>query len=149
MTLINRWDPLRQAASRRAASDRLAGDQFLAPFQWMEPLGGPDMSVDMYETDNDLVVTTSLPGVRPEDVEITVTRDVLCMRAETKVENTDQKSSYFHQERRYGVCQRSVILPVEVQTDKAEAKFRDGVLTLTLPKSAAARPKTIKVTAEK
>lgn len=149
MTIINRWEPMRQVAARRAASARAAGGSYVTPFGWMETLGGPDMSVDMYETDNDLVVTTSLPGVRPEDVEITITGDVLCMRAESKVENTDKDASYFHQERRYGACQRSVVLPVEVQSDKAEAKFKDGVLTLTLPKSAAARPRVIKVSAEK
>jgi HSP20 family protein len=87
--------------------------------------------------------------VKPEDVEITITGDVLCIKAEAKAETKEEKVGYFRQERRYGSCARSVSLPVPVQTDRAEAKFKDGVLTVTLPKAEEAKPKAIKVKPER
>jgi HSP20 family protein len=114
----------------------------------MSPLGGGDLAVDMFETGDNLVVSSALPGVKPEDVEITVTGDALCITAESKAETVPESASFYQQERRFGVCARSLILPVAVQVEKAEAKFKDGVLTLTLPKIEAAKPRVIKVKAE-
>lgn len=148
MRNVVRWQPVSDAMTLRRAAGRLLDAGFVDLTGWMSPLGGGDLAVDMFETDSDLVVSTALPGVKPEDVEITVTGDTLCITAESKAEAVTQTASFYQQERRYGTCGRSLILPVAVQVDKAEARFKDGVLTLTLRKAEAAKPRAIKVKAE-
>jgi HSP20 family protein len=147
MNNIVRWQPFDDVVSLRDAMNGIMQESFVRPRAWLAPMGGMDLAVDMYETDNDLVVTTALPGVKAEDVEITITGDVLCVKADTKAETREETASYFRQERRYGSCTRSVTLPVAVQADKADAKLNDGVLTLTLPKAEESKPKTIQVKA--
>ncbi|HID62010.1 MAG TPA: Hsp20/alpha crystallin family protein [Anaerolineae bacterium] len=99
------------------------------------------LPVDAYSTDSEPV-----PGASPEEVDITFEGDTLTIKGELKppLENVD----YVMQERRYGPFQRTLTLNIPVEIDKAEATFKDGVLTLTLPKAEAARPKTIKVKAK-
>lgn len=147
MRNVVRWEPLGDVMSLRRSAGRLPDGGIFDRSGWMPPLGEGDLAVDMFETDNDLVVSTALPGVKPEDVQITVTGDSLCITAESKVEAETQTASFYQRERRYGTCGRSLILPVAVQVDKAEARFKDGVLTLTLPKAEAARPRAIPVKA--
>jgi HSP20 family protein len=101
--------------------------------------------LDMYETEGDVVVKASLPGARPEDVEVSVNGYVLSIKAETKSETEEKQPNYYRQERRVGVMQRALQLPVRVDADNAGADFENGVLTLTLPKVAEARPKTIEI----
>ena len=101
--------------------------------------------MDMYQTDNDVVVKASLPGVKREEVEVTVTGDTLTIKGETKAEEEVKRENYFRQERRYGAFNRSVTIPVPVQGDKAEATFQDGVLTITLPKAEEVKPKRINI----
>jgi HSP20 family protein len=134
-----------EAITRRQAAGNVLDAGFLDRSGWMSPMGGGDLAVDMFETNDDLVVSTTLPGVKPDDVEITVTGDALCITAESKADSVTESATFYEQERRYGVCSRSLILPVAVQVDKAEAKFKDGVLTLTLPKADTAKPRAIKV----
>ena len=148
MRNVVRWEPARDAWSLRDAMDQLFEESVVSPRSWLAPMGGMDLAVDMYETDTDLVISTALPGVQAEDMEVTITGDLLCIKAETKAETKDENASYYRQERRYGSCARSVTLPVPVQADKAQAQFKDGVLTLTLPKAEEAKPKVIKVKAE-
>jgi HSP20 family protein len=146
---IVRWEPFSDLMSLREAMDRLfeesvvrPGNRFLAPF------GPGDLAVDMYETDDDLVVTAALPGVKPEEVDITITGDTLSIKGETTSEIKVEKANYLRQERRYGAFARTVTLPVPVRADKAEAKFKDGVLTLSIPKAEEAKPKIVKVKTE-
>jgi HSP20 family protein len=89
-----------------------------------------------------------LPGVRPEDVDISITGDTLTIKGETKFETKIEKANYLRQERRYGAFSRTIALPMPVQADRAEAKFKDGVLMLSIPKAEEAKPKTIKVKTE-
>ncbi len=148
MRNVVRWEPISDTLSWRRGAGRFLDASLGERAGWLSPLGGADLAVDMFETDNDLVVSTALPGVKPEDVEITVTGDTLCISAEAKAETETQTASYYQQERRYGTCGRTLTLPVTVQVEKAEAKFKDGILTLTLPKADAAKPRAIKVKAE-
>jgi HSP20 family protein len=99
----------------------------------------------MYETEDEIVVTAALPGVSPEDVEITITGDVLQIKGETKAEIAEEKANYLRQERRYGAFSRTIALAAPLQADKADAKFKNGVLTLSIPKADEAKPKSIKV----
>jgi HSP20 family protein len=102
----------------------------------------------VYETADSVVVKTAVPGVKPEEIDITITGDVLTIKGETKTEEKVEKANYFRQERRYGAFQRSVELPGSLLTDKAKASFENGLLTLTIPKSEEVKPKTIKVEAK-
>ena len=105
------------------------------------------LSVDVFETDNDVVVKMPVPGIKPEDLDITITGDTVTVRGETKqeTEDEDKKRNYYFKEMRYGSYARSVTLPAVVDADKAEAETEHGVLTLTLPKAEIAKPKAIQV----
>jgi HSP20 family protein len=111
-------------------------------------LGDGKLAVDMYETDEEVVVKTAAPGVKPEDIDVNITGDVLIIKGETKTEEKVEEASYIRQERRYGAFSRSLALPSTVVADKATAEFENGVLTLTLPKAEEVKPKTIKVKAK-
>jgi HSP20 family protein len=146
---IVRWEPFSDMLSLREAMDRLFEESVVRPgSRLMSPHGAGDLALDMFETDNDLVVTASLPGVKPEDVDITITGDTLCIQGETKSEEKVEKGAFLRQERRFGAFSRTVVLPMPIKSDKAEAKFKDGVLTLSIPKAEEAKPKSIKVKTE-
>jgi len=146
---IMRWDPFRELAEMRRAMDRLFEESFgrvtrLLP--WEE--AAMAIPVDMYETEDNLVVRASLPGVKPEDVDISITGDSLTIRGEAKAKEEVKREGYYRQELRYGACARSLSLPTRVDADKADATFENGILTVTIPKVEEARVKTIKVKAK-
>jgi HSP20 family protein len=150
MANIVRWEPFRDLISLREAMDRLFEESFIRPRTgYLAPLSAGALAVDMYETDQDLVVKSSVPGVKPEDIDISITGDTLTIKGETKAEEKVEKANYVRQERRYGAFSRSLSLPTSIVAEKAKAEFEDGVLTLTLPKAEEAKPKTIKVKAKK
>ena len=99
----------------------------------------------MYQTDENVVIRASVPGVKPEEVDITITGSTLTIKGETRSEQEVKKEDYFRQERSYGAFTRSITLPSSLETDKAEATFENGVLSLTIPKAEAMKPKQIKV----
>jgi HSP20 family protein len=149
MSSIIRWQPINDMVTLRDAMDRLFEESVVRPRGWLAPAGmAAELALDMYETADDLVVTAAVPGVKAEDLDITITGDVLTIKGETKTETKEDKANYHRQERRYGAFTRSVALPVPVQAAKAQASFKDGVLTLTVPKAEESKPKTIKVNAE-
>jgi len=90
-------------------------------------------------------VHASIPGVKPEDIDISVTGDVLTIKGETVEEKEEKEGNYHLRERRYGAFQRAVSLPTLVRADKASAEFENGVLKLTLPKVEEVKPKSIKI----
>ncbi len=141
---IVRWDPFQDMVSLRDAMDRLFQESFIRPGSRMMPREGV-FPMDIYETENEFVIKASLPGIKPEDVEITMTGDMLTIKGETKADEQIKQESYYLQERRYGSFTRSVTIPVTVQADKADAKFEHGILTLTLPKAEEVKPRTIRV----
>ena len=147
---IVRWQPLSELVSLREAMDKLFEDSFVRPSLptafFGETMGA---AVDMFQDDKEVVVKASLPGVKPEEVDISVTGDVLTLKGEHKEEEEVKEKNYFRKELRYGTFSRSLQLPVAVKSDKAEALFENGVLTLTLPKAEEAKPKQIKVKAKK
>ncbi|HEC21863.1 MAG TPA: Hsp20/alpha crystallin family protein [Chloroflexi bacterium] len=148
MSDIVRWEPFREALTLRDAMNRLLEDSFVR-FPWPTLLSEETLAMDMYETDDALVVKAVLPGVNPDDIEINVTGDVLTIRGEIKEEEETEKRNYHYRERRFGSFSRSVALPVPVEADKAEAEFEHGILTLTLPKVEEVKPKVITVKAKK
>jgi len=149
MANIVRWEPFRDLITLREAMDRLFEESFIHPRTgWPAPLGARALAVDMYETDQDVVIKSSVPGVKPDDLDITITGDTLTIKGETKAEEKVEKANYIRQEHRYGAFSRSVTLPTSIVAEDAKAEFENGVLTLTLPKAEEVKPKTIKVKAK-
>lgn len=147
MTNMVRWDPF---AELRATMDRLFDEGFSRPWRLLPSLQEQtdwSFPVEVSETENEVEVKAALPGVRPEEVDISVTNDVLTIRAEHREEAEERKRDYYRREIRYGTYHRSLALPVAVDTDKAEATFKNGMLHLRMPKAEALRPKQIKITA--
>jgi HSP20 family protein len=142
---IERWDPFREAVSLSDAMNALLRESFIRPSSAPGQQTPGLLPLDISENENEFVVKASLPGVKPEDVQITVHGDTLTIRGECKAEE-EKKGEHWHlRERRFGSFQRSVTLPVPVSSDKADARYEHGVLTLTLPKAEEARPRQIKI----
>jgi HSP20 family protein len=106
-------------------------------------------AVDVFEKDDKFVVKAELPGMKEEDVDVSVVGDTLSIKGEKKTETEVKEEDYYRSERTYGSFYRSIPLPSTVDVDKIEASFEDGVLEVTLPKSAKVKPKKIAVSARK
>ncbi|MCQ3937189.1 MAG: Hsp20/alpha crystallin family protein [Chloroflexi bacterium] len=144
MSSIIRWEPAREMMTLREAMDRLFDEAFTRPFNlananWSVP------AVDMYQTDNEVVVKAALPGIKADEVQISVTGEVLTIKGETRQESESKEKTYHLREQRWGAFERSVILPTDVVADKAKAEFENGVLTITLPKAEEVKPKSITI----
>jgi len=147
MAELMRWDPFRDVISLREAVDRLLAEAFASPLAVNEPVNLMPQ-IDMYQTDDEVVIKATMPGVKPEDLHITVSGDILTIRGEVKEEEEKKEATYHIRERRYGTFTRSIALPTPVEADKAKAEFENGILTLTLPKVEEVRPKVIEVKAK-
>lgn len=145
MTLA-RWDPFGDLTHVRRLMDRL-WEEPLRPLSLLRAELEGGLALDMYQAPDRVVVKATLPGAKPEDVEITITGDTLNIKGETRFEEEVKREDYLVQERRYGSFSRTVLLPGGLKTDAAEATFENGVLTLTIPKAEEAKKKTIKVKA--
>ena len=147
MADIIRWDPFAEMATLRQAFDRMFDD--VRPRAFVANGGGDAyFPVDLAETNDEIVVKASLPGVKPEDIDISVTGQVLTLKGESKADNEEETKNYYRRERRHGTFVRQFQLPTEVESDNAQATFEHGVLRLALPKAEAVKPKTIKVEAK-
>jgi HSP20 family protein len=139
---IVRWEPFRDLVSLRDAMDRLFSESYIRPPAFVE---GSPFAVDVYETDQDVVLKASIPGTKPEDIDISIVGDTLTIEGhiDETTEVTEQR--YVRRERRHGTISRTLTLPTAIQADRAEAKFENGVLTVTMPKAEEVKPKTIKI----
>ena len=145
MTNLTRYNPVGEALSLRQAMDRLFEDSFVTPWSWRTVAGASWPAIDIHDTPEEVVLTAALPGIKPEDVEITMTGQTLTLRGEFKADQTVEQSRYLVQERRYGTFHRQIELPVRVQGDRAEASFENGLLTLRIPKSEEVKPRQIQI----
>ncbi len=148
MSNIVRWNPTDELLNVRQMMDRF----FEAP--WRSLTNGFDedrLALDVHEDDHTYTVTTALPGVNPDDIEVKLENDVLMIAGETHQQRKeeDDNKRVLLQERRYGSFMRRIRLPQPVDADKIEAVVENGVLTLTLPKTEAAQPRKITVKANK
>ena len=149
MANLVRWEPFRDLVSLQEAMNRLFEESFVqSRGGWPASVGMESLAVDMYETDDAIIVKTAVPGVKPEDLDVSIVGDTLTIRGETKAEGEIKKENYIRRERRYGSFCRSLALPLPVMVDEAEAEFENGILTLTLPKAEEVKPKAIKVKAK-
>jgi HSP20 family protein len=142
---MQRWEPFRELMSLREAMDRLFEESFVRPGGLLGMRGESALAMDMYQTADDVVCKVALPGVRPEDVQLTISGDTLTIRAEIKPDPNIKQEDYLLQERRYGPVSRTVTLPVPVQADRAEATFENGILTIRLPKAEQVKPRQIRI----
>lgn len=142
---VERWDPGRDMVDLQQDMNRLFDSFFGRP----APVTGPDRvwapALDMYETRGDLVVAAELPGVNEKDIQLSIAGEVLTLRGERVPTADMSQHPQYRGERWYGKFERSVALPIPVQADKVTATYRDGVLTVTLPKSEAIKPKEIRI----
>jgi HSP20 family protein len=143
-----RWDPWGDIVSLREAMNNLLEESFVRP---RPGIAGPGMAsslaLDVRETPEQFVVTASVPGVPPSDIDITVLGDTLRIRGHRKEEvaESPEGSRWLLRERRFGVFERTVSLPSTVDSEGAAADFKDGVLTISLPKADIAKPRSIPV----
>ena len=149
MSNVIRWQPLSEMVTLRDAMDRLFDDAFT------RPLGAADggrfsmaPSVDLFETENDVVIKAALPGIKPDEVDINVTGEMITIKGETKDQSDEQDKAYHIREQRWGRFERGVSLPTSIVADKAKAEFENGILSITLPKADEVKPRTITVKAK-
>ena len=139
--IISEFDRLRNQMS--SMLDNTAGRSGLSGLAW----GGVYPTLNISEDPDHLFVTAELPGVTAEDISITVENDNLTIRGERKIPETDQKTNFHRREREAGFFRRVISLPTKIDTGQVSATSKDGVLTVTLPKAAEAKPRSISVQA--
>jgi len=146
MTNLVRWEPFRDVVSLRDAMNRLFEESIVQTRTgWPVSDRAEALAVDMYETDDTIVVKAAIPGIKSDELDVSITGDTLTIKGETKAEEEIEEGNFIRRERCYGSFCRSLTIPLSVVADQAEAEFEDGVLTLTLPKAEEVKPKVIKV----
>lgn len=103
------------------------------------------LTIDVYQTENDIVIKSTIAGVKPEDLDVAINNDMVTIKGERKSEEVVDEENYYYQECYWGSFSRSVVLPVDVLADKAEASLKNGILTICLPKAASNKAKKIQV----
>lgn len=147
---IVKWSPLKELEDMRKDMDRLF-EEFFSPITrrrrgWLKPeMGVIVPNIEMYDRKNEIVVKAALPGVAKEDLDLTITKDSLTLKGEARKEEEIKEEDYYASEISYGSFTRTIALPAEVDSEKAKASFKNGVLEIILPKREEAKPKEIKI----
>jgi len=147
---ISPWRPLRELNELQKHLEDMLGRPALArawkpllmEMKWMP-------AIDIFEKKDKLVVKAEIPGMREEDINVSVVGDTLTIKGERKVESEVKEEDYYCCERSYGYFSRSITLPSHVDAKKIEASYEDGVLEITLPKTTKAKPRKVSVSAKK
>ncbi len=145
---LTRWEPFEGLTPLRDVMNQLLEESFIRPMRF--GVVGRVFPVDVYETDADYVLEALLPGVKPEDVQITAMRDTITIHATMKPlpqpkETMDKAGLYVRQERYAGEMSRTIELPTEIDAEQVTATYEHGMLTVRAPKVEAAKPKQIPV----
>jgi HSP20 family protein len=146
MARIVPWSPFREMVDMQRRLDRIFDDMgrnLPESEAWTE--AGNWLALDVHENDDAFVVETDLPGMSPENINVSLHDNMLTISAESKQEEKRDSQNKLISERRYGSFHRSIRLPNSVDADRVEANFENGVLRLSLPKSEAAKPRQIEV----
>lgn len=152
MVMLTRWNPAGDVATMSDRMERLF-DEMVSRGLWRtgeeRPLRGTWVpAVNILEREDAIVISADLPGLRPEDVEVTVEQGTLNIRGERKLEEMQEGETLHRVERLYGLFERSFTLPNTVDPNKIEARFRNGEMTLTLPKREESKPRSVKIKVE-
>lgn len=143
MTDLTRWDVFSETTTLRDAMNQLLADSFVRPRGWVGPSPVP---LNLYETELEYVARLAVPGLKPDNFEITIQQNVLIIRGSTQAE--PQEGVRYHVlEQRFGAFSRTVQFPTPVDTEHIQANLADGILTIRVPKSESARPRRITVQA--
>ncbi len=147
---LMRWEPFDELMRVRQSMDKLLEGSFMRPSRLISSVLGetPAVPIDMYQESDRIVIKASVPGTKPDEMDVTITGDTLTIKGESKSETEVKKENYLYQEHHYGSFSRSIQLPTGLNTDKTEATFKDGILTLTIPRLEELKPKEIKVIAK-
>lgn len=155
MAMIKKSETTRAIRPVRPVTEmeRWFGDMFNWPFPFLWRREGEDGSawspkVELLDHEDKYTVRAELPGVKPEDVDITLTGNILTISGERKLDTTTKEKDYVFTEHMYGSFCRSIELPVEVDSEKIEACYDNGILEVDLPKSAESKPRKVKVQAK-
>jgi HSP20 family protein len=142
--MIRRWDPFREMMVLRNSMDRVEDRELaLAPENWKS--FNWSVALDVVESEDEYLVKASLPGIDPEDLEITFDDNLLTLKGEVKEEQEIEEAHYHLRERRYGSFTRSIRMPAGIESDKIVANYDKGVLELHLPKAEEIKPKKITI----
>ncbi len=142
------WDPFAEMADLHRMADQVFGEFFgRTPFRMAatEALWSP--MVDVHETNDSIRLVADLPGVKQEEIQVSIEGDTLTLKGERKRDADVKEDQYYRVERSYGTFQRNILLPSVVDPNKVKATYRDGVLEILLPKKEEAKPKEIKIEA--
>jgi HSP20 family protein len=145
MTIVRRPSRFGELMTLRSAMDRLFDEDVFRPVRWATGFDGPALPLDVTTDADALTIEASLPGITPDDVEITVEDGTLTIAGRTEDARTGDEGSYLVQEIRRGTFSRSITLPNGLEPDKAEATFEHGVLKLRIPKAEQLKPRQIKI----
>ncbi len=144
--MLNRYDPFQEMMTLRRAVDRLFDSTTNSESGW-QAANTWGLALDVIENQDAFVVKASIPGINPDDLEITYNNDTLTIKGEIQADEAVEDAAYHLRERRYGTFSRSLILPYKVNADAIDAAYNAGVLTLTLPKAEEVKPKRIAIKA--
>ena len=146
MTLIRRPSPLGELASLRETMERLFDDRVFRPLVAFDGDQGRQPALDIYTTPDAVVARVALPGVKPDDVEVTIANDIVSIKGTFAAEEEIDEGGYVRKELSRGRFERAFDVPTAIRPESATAVFRDGLLTLTMPKSEVVKPQHVKVT---
>jgi HSP20 family protein len=147
MTLIRRPAPFADVVSLRDVMERLFDDRFFSPFWVGDGERRVAPALDLYTTPEAVIAKVALPGVKPEDVDVTIGDDLVRISGTFEEEKETTEAGYVHKELSQGRFSRSFAPPTAIKASSAKAEFKDGLLTLTLPKSEEVKPTHVKVQA--
>lgn len=142
---MTRWEPFRNQSTLQEQVNRLFEDNFTRSRTGHAELASWAPAVDIYETENELVVKADLPDVQDKDIDVRVENNTLTIRGERKFSNEVREDNYLRVERAYGTFTRSFSLPNTVSTEAIKAEYKNGVLTVHMPKREETKPKQIKI----
>ncbi len=141
--MLTRWDPFQEMLNLRRTVDRLF-DNVSPDHEWSQPtMWG--LAVDVVENKDDFIVKASVPGINPDDLDVSYADDTLTIKGEIKSDNEDKENQFHLHERRYGSFSRSISLPTKIKGDAIKASYQNGVLSLRLPKAEQVKPKRIAI----
>lgn len=142
------WRPFREVSRLRSEMDRLWDEYFGSRRQAFRPLEEAWLpAVDVSETEDKITVKAEIPGMEAKDIDISVSGDTLTIKGEKKTETEEKEENYHVVERSYGSFRRAMKLPASVDADKVEATYKNGVLSVVLPKKEEVKPKAIEIKA--
>jgi HSP20 family protein len=140
--MLTRWDPFQEMLNLRRTVDRLF-DNANPDHEWQPATWG--LALDVVENKDEFIVKASVPGINPDDLDISYADDTLTIKGEIKSDDEVKENEYHLRERRYGSFSRSISLPTKIKGDAIEASYQNGVISLRLPKAEEVKPKRIAI----